>query len=185
VIAERMAELGEWVQRGTPVFVLVADDRVRLDVQVPQERYAAIGDDAEVSVLPDALPGVRVPGRVGARVPVTDPGARTFLLRVQVDPNEVRLLPGTSARVEIALPAARSVLAVSRDALLRQPDGGYRVFVVIDGAQGPVAQQRTVTVLRDAGEQVAISDGLAAGERVVVRGNEALRDGQAVVVSGD
>jgi len=185
VIAEKLAEAGEWVQRGTPVLSLVATDRVRLDVQVPQERYADLGTGTEVRVRADALGGETLPARVLARVPVTDPGARTFLLRLQVDDPQGRLLPGTSARAEIAVPARTDALAVPRDALLRQPDGGYSLFVVEDGDGGLVARQRTVEVVRDSGEQVALSGGVRRGERVVVRGNEALRDGQAVRLAGD
>lgn len=191
VIAEKMAEVGEWVQRGTPVLALVATDRVRLDVQVPQERYADIDQDAEVTVVADALGDQPLRARVGAKVPVTDPGARTFLLRLLVEDPQGRLLPGTSARAEFALPAREAALAVPRDALLRQPDGGYSLFVVEEAGEGQrageaerdaglVARQRTVTVLRDQGDMAAVTEGLQPGERVVVRGNEALRDGQAV-----
>ncbi len=231
VVAEKLAEAGEWVQRGTPVLSLVATDRVRLDVQVPQERYTDLGDDADVQVHADALGGETLRATIGARVPVTDAGARTFLLRLLVDDPQDRLLPGTSARAEIALPAREPALAVSRDALLRQPDGSYSLFVVEaagangsrdaqatasegagedngaaetrtgdaqasedgggdDAASAPevtpdtlVARQRTVRVLRDQGDEVAISEGLSPGERVVVRGNEALVDGQPVRVA--
>ncbi len=186
VIAEKLTEAGEWVTRGTPVLSLVAIDRVRLDVRVPQERYAAIRDDTVIEVFADALGDIALPARIGAKVPVTDPGARTFLLRLLVEDPEGRLLPGTSARAEISLPASEPALAVSRDALLRQPDGGYSLFVVEAGeGDALVARQRTVRVLRDQGDEVAIGEGLAQGERVVVRGNEALRDGQAVTVQAD
>ena len=185
VVAARSAEAGEWVQRGDTVLELVATDRVRLDLQVPQERYAALAGEAKVEVMPDALPGVALPARVEARVPVTNPQARTFLLRLRVDDAEGRLLPGTSARAVVSLPASEPALSVPRDALLRQPDGGYSLFVAVAEGGGFVARQRTVRVLRDRGNRVAIAAGLAAGERVVVRGNEALRDGQAIVPRED
>ncbi|WP_407353804.1 efflux RND transporter periplasmic adaptor subunit [Luteimonas sp. R10] len=184
VVAEKLTEAGEWVQRGTPVLSLVATDRVRLDLRAPQERFAQLDDDARVRVFADALGGAPLPARIGARVPVTDPGARTFLLRLLVDDPEARLLPGTSARAEIDLPAEAPALAVSRDALLRQPDGGHSLFVVEDGEDGPVARQRSVRVLRERDELVAVSGDLQPGQRVVVRGNEALEDGQPVDVAG-
>jgi RND family efflux transporter MFP subunit len=180
VIAERLAEVGEWASRGTPVLTLVALDQVWLDLRVPQERYSDLTAETRVEVYPDALPGVKLSARIEAKVPVTEANARTFLLRLRVDDDQDRLLPGTSARAEIALPAAEPALAVSRDALLRQPDGGYSLFVVEGSGTALVARQRTVRVLRDQGDLVAVAAGLAAGERVVIRGNEQLRDGQSV-----
>jgi RND family efflux transporter MFP subunit len=180
VVAEKHTEAGEWVQRGTPVLSLVAIDRVRLDLRVPQERYGQIDDETEIRVFADSLGDEPLQARVGARVPVTDPSARTFLLRLLVDDPADRLLPGTSARAEIDLPATEAALSVSRDALLRQPDGSYSLFVVTPEDGRLVARQRTVRVLRDQGDQVAVGDGLTRGERVVIRGNESLRDGQPV-----
>jgi RND family efflux transporter MFP subunit len=180
VIAERMTEVGEWASRGSPVLTLVALDPVWLDLRVPQERYGDLGDGVSIEVYPDALPGVKLAARMVAKVPVTQADARTFLLRLQVDDDQGRLLPGTSARAEISLPAAEPALAVPRDALLRQPDGGYSLYVVEGSGAALIARQRTVRVLRDQGDLVAISSGLTAGERVVVRGNEQLRDGSPV-----
>lgn len=182
VVVERLTEAGEWVQRGTPVLTLVATDRVRLDLQAPQERFADLEGDVRIVVLPDARPGVELEGEIQARVPVTDASARTFLLRVLVDDPDGRLLPGTSARARILLPPGDDSVGVPRDALLRQPDGGFSVFVLEEGDDGTVARQRSVRVARDRGEMVAVSDGVALGERVVVRGNEALADGQRVDV---
>ncbi|WP_149194405.1 efflux RND transporter periplasmic adaptor subunit [Luteimonas suaedae] len=194
VVAEKLTEAGEWVQRGTPVLSLVATDRVRLDLRAPQERFGQLDGDARVRVFADALGDAPLPARIGARVPVTDPGARTFLLRLLIDDPEARLLPGTSARAEIDLPAEAPALAVSRDALLRQPDGGHSLFViedavaedavVEDGETRPVARRRSVRVLRERDDLVAVSGDLQPGQRVVVRGNEALTDGQPVDVAG-
>ena len=180
VISARHSEAGEWVNRGDTVLELVALDPVRLDVRAPQERFADIGPHTPVTVLPDSRPGVRLDGRVAARVPVSDPAARAFLVRVVIDdPGPAGdLLPGTSAIALFQLDDGKPRLLVPRDALLRHPDGGHSLFVVADGR----AQRRPVTLGPEGPDGVAIRTGLDAGERVVIRGNEALRDGQLVTV---
>jgi RND family efflux transporter MFP subunit len=184
VIAEKLAEAGEWVQRGTPVLSLVATDRVRLDLRVPQERFGQIDGSAQVHVFSDALGGMPLPARIGARVPVADPGARTFLLRLLVDDPQGRLLPGTSARAEISISQVEGrTVSISRDALLRQPDGSHSVYVVEDGGSGFVARRRTVRVLYEQDGWVAVAgEGVEEGSRIVIRGNEALADGRPVDV---
>jgi RND family efflux transporter MFP subunit len=179
VVARRLTDVGEWVARGTPVIELVATDRVRLDVQAPQERFRSIREDAVVRVFADSLGGESLPARIVARVPVSDPASRTFLVRILVDSAAGRLLPGTSATAVIGLPGSQKALVIPRDALLPYPDGSHSVFVVRDGSGGQTAEERPVKLGRG-GEQVEILDGIAPGDRVVVRGNERLRNGQAV-----
>lgn len=183
VVARRMTDVGEWVTRGTPVMELVATDRIRLDVQAPQERFAAIRDEAEVEVLADTRGGEPLAGRIVARVPVSDPTARTFLVRILVEDAGSRLLPGMSATAVIPLPGAQAALLVPRDALLRYPDGTHSVFVIREADGRATAEERRVKLGRG-GAQVEILEGIAPGEQVVVRGNESLRNGQAVRITG-
>lgn len=185
VIAEKHTEVGEWVERGTPVLTLVATERVRLDLRVPQERFYQIDGDTQVSVFPDALDGTSLPARVSARVPVTAPGTRTFLLRLLVDAPDGDLLPGTSARAEISLAQAdANAIAISRDAVLRQPDGNHSVYVVEDVDGQSVVRRHNVRIINELDDQVAIvGDALSEGSWVVTRGNETLTDGQSVRVA--
>lgn len=184
VIAEKHTEVGEWVERGTPVLSLVATERVRLDLRVPQERFIQIDEGAQVRVLPDALDGTSLPARVSARVPVTEPSTRTFLLRLEVDAPGGDLLPGTSARAEISLAQENTnAIAISRDAVLRQPDGNHSVYVVENVDDQSVARRHTVRILNDLDGQVAVvGDAVTQGSWVVTRGNESLTDGQSVHV---
>ncbi len=179
VISAKMTEAGEWINRGTAVLELVATDKVRLDVKVPQEQFSSVSEDSPVEVIPDVYPNRRLPGKINAIVPVSDPQARAFLVRVVVDASDIDLLPGTSATAVIGLSGdGGQKLLIPRDALLLHPDGGYSVFVVNEG----VAQRRQVTIGEQSQSGVSILDGLEADARVVTRGNEVLRDGQSVTV---
>jgi RND family efflux transporter MFP subunit len=180
VISAKMTEAGEWINRGTAVLQLVATDKVRLDVKVPQERFSSIEKDSPVDVIPDVYPDRRLPGQISAIVPVSDPQARAFLVRVVVDASEIGLLPGTSATAVIGLSDGEGQkLIVPRDALLLHPDGGYSVFVVQDG----VALRRQVKIGQQGQDGVSILDGIELDDEVVIRGNEVLRDQQTVTVT--
>lgn len=179
VISAKMTEAGEWVNRGTAVLELVATDKVRLDVKVPQEQFSSVNQDSPVEVIPDVYPNRRLPGQISAIVPVSDPQARAFLVRVVVDASDIDLLPGTSATAVIGLSGdGAEKLLIPRDALLLHPDGGYSVFVVNNN----IAERRQVTIGQQSQNGVSVLDGLEAEARVVVRGNEVLRDGQSVTV---
>ncbi len=181
VISNKFTDPGEWVETGTTVLELVDTQRLRIDVQVPQERYRQISVGAPVSVELDAVAGRLHKGKVIARVPVNNPGARTFLVRVNIDNGAKEMAPGMSARVVFKLLEGRSTVRVPRDAILRKPDGSTRVWIVIDGG-APTVSERQVELGRSLRGWVDVQSGVDAGARVVVRGNEALREGQQVRV---
>ena len=181
VISNKFTDPGEWVATGTTVLELVDTQRLRIDVQVPQERYRQISVGAPVSVELDAIAGRLHKGKVIARVPVNNPGARTFLVRVNIENGAKEMAPGMSARVVFKLLEGRSTVRVPRDAILRKPDGSTRVWIVIDGG-APTVSERQVELGRSLRGWVDVQSGVDAGARVVVRGNEALREGQQVRV---
>jgi len=180
VISKRMVEVGQWVEPGTAVFELVAMRDFRVDVPVPQDYYAQLREGAEVSLELDALPGEVIPAKIGALIPVSDPDARTFTLRVLPQRDDIPIMPGMSARVMVNLNIGKRDLVVSRDALIRYPDGRVTVWVIAqDGDTMSVSEKRIEIGLAFDGV-VQVRSGLKDGDRVVVRGNESLREGQTV-----
>lgn len=182
VISRKLTEAGEWVETGVPVLELVGTEDVRLDVQAPQERFVDIDEETTVSVRLDGRPEVSFRGRVAAKVPVNDPGARTFLVRVLVEDAQGWMIPGMSAEATFGIRSAQSGVTVPRDALVRDSNGTERVWIVqtVDGESRAFA--RPVRLGRSLAETIEVVDGLEAELTVVVRGNENLREGQAVHV---
>ncbi len=178
VVSSKLTELGEWVNPGQAVFELVAIDAIRLDFSVSEDFLPAIAPGGRVGYTLNARPGDTFDGEVATVVPVTDRNARTFLLRVRPKGDQPLLLPGMSVTATLKLPTGRDGLVVPRDALLRYPDGRTVVWTVGDDR---VSEHRVQTGLQFDG-LVEIRGGVDAGDRVVVEGNEALRDGQAVEV---
>ncbi len=183
VVANRYTDVGEWVTRGTEVIDLVATDRLRLDVQAPQEYFAQIAEDSPVKIRAHARTDRTLTGRISALVPIGSQDARTFLVRILIEDPKHRLLPGASATAEIDLHGSTPAFAVPRDALLRYPDGTHSLYVVVEEGGQLVVRERRVRIGRGA-QQVEVLEGLNAGERVVIRGNETLRDGQPVEITG-
>ncbi|WP_298852839.1 efflux RND transporter periplasmic adaptor subunit [uncultured Aquimonas sp.] len=182
VVAARLVDIGEWVTPSSPVLQLVDLDALRLEVQVPQERFAEIDGNTRVEIEPDTAPGTRIAARIEARVPVSGgSGARTFLLQIVPSDADAALLPGTSARAHLSLDRSAAI-GIPRDALLRHPDGGYSVYVAVEAEGALRAQRRPLKLGRESGLRVEVLEGLREGEQVVVRGNESLQEGQAIQV---
>ncbi|WP_167854841.1 efflux RND transporter periplasmic adaptor subunit [Mangrovimicrobium sediminis] len=181
VISRKLTAPGEWVAQGQGVFELVATEGLRLDFAVAEDYLSALGEDSLVRFSLSARPGEQLAGRVQTIVPVTDTGARTFLLRVvPEDPANAPLLPGLSAQATLLIPDSDAGFAVPRDATLNYPDGRMVVWVVEDGPDGTLAREKVVRPGNAFDGLVEIRGGLDAGDRVVVQGNEALKDGQRI-----
>ena len=175
VVSRKLTEAGEWVATGAPVAELVGSE-LWLDVRAPQEIWPMLTDDAMVEVRADALPGRALAATIHARVPVNEPPARTFLVRLVISDLPAALIPGMSARAKFRLSRGGEVFKLPRDAIIRYPDGTTTIWAVTDGK----AREREVTVERFVGDTAEISRGVNADLKVVVRGNEVLTENQSV-----
>lgn len=182
VIAQRGAELGEWIQPGVVAFQLVAIDQLHIEFQVPQTVFSKITNTAAVEVKLDAFPAQLFSGDVERVIPVTDPTTRTFTIRVVLEEQNTRLAPGMSASAILKVSLGSEAVVVPRDALMRYPDGRVTVWQVEeDGGESKVRERQVKTGLSFDG-RIAITDGIQNGATIVVQGNESLREGQQVTV---
>ncbi len=174
-VAERMANVGEYVTAQRAVVNLVKVDPLRMEIQVPQERFAQVRPDQTVEVRVDAWPERTFRGtlRYISAAVRTDTRA---LVAEAVIPNADRVLrPGLFATARIALGTQRALGAIPARAVLSEA-GTSRVFVVINNR----VQARVVSVTERRGEEVIVERGVAAGERVATDNLSRLGDGVAV-----
>lgn len=183
VVSERLAQVGEWVNPGDGLVELVATEGLRFDFRVPQGYYAKLDEQTRIDLTLDAVPHEVMPGRVQSIVPIKDPGARTFLLRVVTDAqHSLPITPGMSARAAIRIDTGREAVVVPRDAVLMYPDGRRTVWVVASEDGQPVVHEKRIDAGLEFDGFVEVQTGIEAGLDVVTRGNEALRDGETVVL---
>jgi membrane fusion protein (multidrug efflux system) len=88
------------------------------------------------------------------------------------------------ARVETLLPAEEQVLTLPREAIAFNTYGDS-VFLLEKQDGKTIVNRRQVRTGEVRGTDVAVIDGLAAGDRVVVAGQVKLTNGQAVSVQGE
>ena len=180
VISERLTEAGEWIEPGSSVLTLVGFDDLRIEFRVPQEFYSSINPETALSVTLDAFPGREYAGTIVAVVPVSDASSRTFLIHVKADTADAQLTPGMSVHGQLKLATGRQGVVISRDAMLRYPDGRVTVWVINAESEPPTVTERRVITGHSFDGLITIREGIEAGEVIVVRGNESLKEGQSV-----
>jgi len=181
VISKRFIESGEWIKPGDAVMELVANENLRIDFQVPQREFPRINTTSEIDIRLDAIPDRTLRGKIQTIVPYSDSDTRTFLLRVLLTESSPAIAPGMSASGLLRLKTGAAGIVVSRDAILRHPDGRTTVWIVNTSNGKHTVTERSVTSGPGFNNKVSIVDGLQIGEQIVLEGNESLRDGQTVI----
>src|SRR5690554_1597894 len=179
VIASRSIKTGNFVQINTPIMRIVDDSRLEATLNVPERELATLKAGQPVRMQVDALPGKTFEGRVDRVAPVVDAGSGTFRVITAFEGTPM-LQPGMFGRFRIDYDQRADVLTIPRIALL-DDEGEPAVYV----AREAVAVRTPVELGHlDAGF-VEIRSGLGLGDRVVVAGKAALRDGSALQVIGE
>lgn len=190
-IAARHVAPGTYVKPGTPLFDLVADDKLRLTIEVP-ERYAAlveVGTPARIA-LKDSIVGE--PGEAGAKIaagagaveatitrvsPVVSPTTRTFTVEAVFSPAGSVLRPGMFTVATLSLGHEDGSVRVPRSAVFHVL-GRDRVMRVEDGE---AVVQDVELIAEEGGEAVVL--GLEPGAQVIVRGAALIAPGTLVAPS--
>lgn len=187
VISKKMIDPGEWVNTGSATFELVDTTNLRLDFYVAEDFIASINNQPELSYTLKAYPNRPMTGKITSIVPVADQKARTFLLRVAINtndlPGDIKMVSGMSVSAKLLVPTGRQGIVVPRDAILRKQDGRITVWTTNKSEGETIVQENRVKTGLGFGNNIEILSGLPLNAQVVVKGNEALRAGQRVIVS--
>ncbi len=175
VVDNVTVSVGEMAMPGMPVLTIVNTTDMRVVVDLAEAYLQTIGRGDAVRILvPDLMYEFRSTIDHVARVLNTV--SRTFRVEVPLRNVPPRLLPNTTALVEITDQTIPKAISVPLTAVL-QTNGESYVYVV--GLDNRV-EKRIVSMGLVAGELVQITQGLAANERVVVRGNQDVSPGSIV-----
>jgi membrane fusion protein (multidrug efflux system) len=165
------------------VALVVQVDRLKVLVEVPEKDVVFLHVGEQVQVVQATVNGRGEATFVGELIHLAykaDPVSLTYRAKIAVNNAEGRLRPGMIVRVEAVRRNLPGSIAVPLYALVEQ--GGRKVAFV---AENGVARQREVTLGPILGDQVVIEAGLAAGERLLVKGQHLVADGAVIAVTGD
>ncbi|MFN3342758.1 MAG: efflux RND transporter periplasmic adaptor subunit [Flavobacteriales bacterium] len=188
VIDDIFPKIGEMAAPGVPVIRLINLRKVHIEAEVMESYLRSVTKSKMVDVRINSMDTMiyNVPiVRTGKYI---NPANRTFVVQVDINNTDERLLPNMIAILRIKDEVMDSVLAVPNEALLQSSAGVNYLYVVyeedgkelvrkIDVEPGASDDTRTVVYpLYGARSQ------LRAGDRIVVEGARGVKQGMQVKV---
>ena len=174
VITDRLVHPGALVGPGNDIALLVIQQvaRLRLVVPVPEENVSGIVNGATVSFQVPAWPERNFTGTVARISRALDPKTRTMAVELDVRNSDGSLAPGMYPSVKWPVRRSRPALFVPKTSVVTTTE---RTFVIrsnngqaewIDVRKGPAEA-----------DQVEIIGNLKAGDMVVRRASDEIREG--------
>jgi len=176
-IIRRNLDNGALVSSSTPLVTLVHLETLKVVANVLEKDISLVKLGMKVKVQTEAYPEKPFEGTIIRINKALDPATRTLQVEVNI-PNPGRLLkPGMFAKIEMALTEKPDALAIPREAVLEE-GGKWAVFVV----EGNQALRKPVVTGIEENQMIEVVEGLRDGDKVVVKGQESLKDRSTIRV---
>jgi len=175
IVGRVYVDIGSSVSTETPVALIADMSRAQIDLDVPENILpkVIIGQDAVVTV--DAYPGEEFMAKVVKVSPVVDLATRAAPIELNIENKDRKLQSGMFADVKLILGVSKDVPVILREAIIGKAPDTY-VYVV----EGDTAKLEKVVLGMKQGPYYEVTEGLAQGDKVVIMGQQKLRDGAVV-----
>lgn len=177
IITKKNIEVGEFVNMGTPIATIVDVNTLKVKVMVGESNIYQVKQNMAVLVTSDVFPGVNFEGTVRYVSPKGDE-SHNYEVEVAIKNNkQAQLKGGTFVKVDFDIESGGEVLQIPKMALVEGVKNPY-VFIT----KGNKAEQRSITVGREIGENIEVLGGLNEGEEVITSGQINLKSGSIIEV---
>ena len=177
VVRRLDAKVGLQLAVGDPIAEILEIDRVKAVVGIPESDVTAVRALSTVDVTIQALGDKVVTGKVHFLSSSPETVARLFRLELALDNEGGELLPGMFVRADVVKRTVPEAIVVPFYSVISRNNDQY-VYVENDG----VVEKRSVRLGIMEKWLVEVTEGLAAGDRLLVEGHRDVEDKQKVKV---
>jgi RND family efflux transporter MFP subunit len=176
VVTAWSAEVGQYVTNGQAVVTIARPDVREAVVDIPDELMVDVTPGMSFDVILQAAPTVRAKGIAREIGPLADAATRSHRVRLTLDQPTSAFRLGTMIAAEAEHAVAPHII-LPRSAIVTDDRGPYVWLVAKD--ERSVAR-RDIKLGSGDDETVTVTDGLSAGDQVVIVGVHSLHEGEAV-----
>ncbi|THV21077.1 efflux RND transporter periplasmic adaptor subunit [Peteryoungia ipomoeae] len=182
IVTAVSADAGQVLPAGNPVVTLATDGERDALIAVPENEILSFSAGKKVQVNLWAKEGVSFEGTIREVAGSADPASRTFAVKIGLGNRNDALL-GMTARVLVNTDAKATRFELPLSALTQ--DGARQAIVWKVDRGGQTAHAKPVTLEAFSDKGVQISEGLSAGDLVVVAGTQFMQENLKVALDDE
>ncbi|MCC5014190.1 MULTISPECIES: efflux RND transporter periplasmic adaptor subunit [unclassified Legionella] len=175
-LGSRQVSVGQYVKVGQPLVHLVANQKLRVEYNLPERYLPRLQEGQKVNVVSDAFPKKIFQGVVNYIDPAVDRETRTIAVEALIDNPQRILSAGLFVRVSHQFGEKKKRLLVPEESLIPTIHG-QKIFVLRDD----IAVAVPVETGAHHASMTEICSGLQADDIVIVRGQHKLKEGSHVI----
>lgn len=180
VITGVNVESGEMMSAASSAITVVDMDSVYVEMNITETIINELFVGQSVDVKINAIDQVLM-GKIDRISPVADSRTNLYPVRVYLDNDDFKIKPGMFAKIDFKIDYKESVLRIPSESVVAK---GTSMYVYV--ANGDVAVEKQIEVGIDSGDYVEVLSGINAGDKLIVKGQQYLKNNSSIkVVRGD
>lgn len=192
VISNKGAEVGDIASSAMPLCILNDMETLKVTLNVNEEDTPYLKLGKEVKLRFDAYPGEEFTAHITRILPYVNASSRTNTVEAEfknermVSTNQYKFKPGMYSRAELSLETTNDAIVIPPKAAILDPEllskqkmgqTLRRVFIL---QPDMTAKAVDIEVGEYSGNVLEVLSGLNPGDRLIIRGQHALKDGDKV-----
>lgn len=171
VVTELMAEQGDYLERGMPIYKIANLDKLWVLFDVYESNMSWIKEGSTIKYTIQSIPGETFEGEVKFVDPLLNNNTRVATARVEIDNENRRIKPGMFATgiIENKLSTGNEEIVIPQSAVLWTGKRSV-VYVKENVENGAGFKHREVVLGSSLGDSYVVEKGLTEGEEIVVNG---------------
>lgn len=175
-VAAVLVPAGQNATAQTPVISIVSTTPVYANINVPEQEIAGFQAGSNMNLHIPAIPFTG-PAVISGIKPGIDASTKTYTVVLELEQPDAGILPGMFAQAIPEKTSGQSI-TVPADAVLKQTDGTYAVYIVQENR----AIKKNVQLGTLTGSRYEITAGLDIGDQLIVKGQTFVSDKTLVQV---
>jgi RND family efflux transporter MFP subunit len=181
IVTVRDVDVGAYVANGSgnQLFRVARTSPLRIYVNVPQSDAQLVKIEMEADLTLPQFPNRTFRAQVTNTADAVDPTSRSLLTQLQIPNESGELLPGAYAEITFKFTDDPRFLTIPENTLLFRREGPAVGVVLPDGK----VELRNITINRDFGNKLEVSEGLSISDQVILNPSDDLTDGASVKIT--